>query len=510
MKAGFIVIAGCSLILSTFSACTPVAEEDANEPAVTQSAEAAQPKFRSAKEVSSICDVDFWAPTMPGFAEPAGREQLDMPPPIAEMMSVGADRPMIETDHERVAPGYTLIEPFKQTTGMLINNSHEIVATLEYLPVPPFSEILPSGHRVIASGRYNERFQNSGGALGCLEEFDAAGNLLWQLNLSSDSYINHHDFAVLPNGNILSIVWESISADEVISQGRNPENVADNGDFWYGGVIEIDPYNAEIVWEWSARHHLVQDFDSSKANYGVVADHPELIDINRFGPGPDGSIDADWTHFNAIDYDPDLEQILLSSPRLGEIFVIDHSTTPFEAAGHSGGRYGKGGDILYRWGNAANYNRGTQEDRELWGQHDAQWIRDGLNGAGNILVFNNGGRDRPWSTVVEITPPMNADGSYAIENGAAFGPAEKAWEYDPEPPERFFSFFISGAQRLPNGNTLVNQGAGAKLREVTQDGDIVWEYRWTDYDELPDMLFRATKFPPDHPGVLKMLEAQRN
>ena len=191
---------------------------------------------------------------------------------------------------------------------------------------------------------------------------------------------------------------------------------------------------------------------------------------------------------------------------LSEIYVIDHSTNPYESAGHEGGRYGKGGDILYRWGNPANYNRGTAEDRMTYGQHDAQWIREGLAGAGNILLFNNGRASRPYSTVVEFVPPLQADGGYSLEEGKAYGPVELAWEYDPEPPERFYSFFVSGAQRLPNGNTLVLQGAGAKLREVTPEGEIVWEYRDTDYGDRPGVMFRANKYPPDHPGISALLE----
>lgn len=125
-------------------------------------------------------------------------------------------------------------------------------------------------------------------------------------------------------------------------------------------------------------------------------------------------------------------------------------------------------------------------------------------------MFNNGGPDHPWSTVIELAPPMNADGSYVLNNGEAYGPTDKVWLYDPEPPERFFSFFVSGAQRLPNGNTLISHGAGAKVREVTAHGEIVWEYRYTDYDVPPDGFYRANKYPLDHPGVLKILEAQQN
>lgn len=142
----------------------------------------------------------------------------------------------------------------------------------------------------------------------------------------------------------------------------------------------------------------------------------------------------------------------------------------------------------------------------LFGQHDVQWIDPGLPGAGHILIFNNGdGKLRPYSTVVEFAAKMNAGGAYDLADGMAYGPETLVWEYNPEPPERFFSFFISGAQRLANGNTLIDQGAGAKAREVTSSGEIVWEYAYTDAAEGPHMLFRANRYPADHPGIQALL-----
>jgi hypothetical protein len=192
---------------------------------------------------------------------------------------------------------------------------------------------------------------------------------------------------------------------------------------------------------------------------------------------------------------------------MSEVVVIDHSTTPRESAGHTGGRYGKGGDILYRWGNPENYGRGTAEDRTLFLQHDVQWIRPGLPGAGNIMVFNNGEPDiRPYTTIVEIAPAMNPDGSYVLEQDKAYGPEELAWVYDPEPEEQFFSWFISGAQRLPNGNTFINAGANGRQREVTSSGDIVWEYAFKNEVDAPHVMFRANKYPPDYSGIASLIE----
>ena len=252
---------------------------------------------------------------------------------------------------------------------------------------------------------------------------------------------------------------------------------------------------------------MIQDFDQGKSNYGVVADHPELLDINLFLPDPDdGTVSADWTHANAIDYNPELDQIALSFRPMSEILIIDHSTSPQQSAGHFGGRYGKGGDFLYRWGNPANYGRGSEDDRKLFEQHDVQWILPGFPGAGNLLVFNNGGDDsRPYTTAVEFSSDVNPDGSYEAQDGEPYGPEAPVWEYNPEPPERFYSWYISGAQRLPNGNTLINQGAGAKLREVTPSGDIVWEYVYKNEVDAPHTMYRANKYPIDYPGLVGLI-----
>jgi hypothetical protein len=103
---------------------------------------------------------------------------------------------------------------------------------------------------------------------------------------------------------------------------------------------------------------------------------------------------------------------------------------------------------------------------------------------------------------------MDANNTYVMSAGRPFGLATLTWEYNPEPQERFFSFFISGAQCLPNGNTLVNQGAGAKVREVTPAGDIVCEHGYVHDGGAPDMLFRALRYPADHPGIKALLAMQ--
>jgi len=495
LKIGLVTL----MSVAAMTACT----QSANEPTVAAkpvAAVPAAPLYISRKQVSTDCGVEATPTTVPGFANRPNGEIADMPPPIANMLAIGADRPMVETDHERVSPGYVLIEPGFVKPAFLVNNDKEVIASFQNDYLSTFTQLQEDGSRLVNNAVWNDVFEDGGGNRGCLEEFGPDGSLNWRLMLSTENYIQHHDMVKLPNGNILTIVWERVPVEHAIELGRNPEHVAENGDFWFDGIIEINPKTAEIVWEWSARHHLIQDFDPGKTNYGVVADHPQRLDINAINFNMDGSVGSDWTHVNALDYNPELDQVVFSSNYLSEVYIINHGTTPYESQGDKG-------DFLWRWGNAANYDRGTEEDRRLFNQHDVQWIRPGLDGAGEIMIYNNGdGELRPHTTVLQFAPQTNTDGTYVLNEDEPYGPEEMTWEYDPAPEQQFLSFFISGAQRLPNGNTLVNQGAGAKVREVTADGEIVWEYEYTDATGAPHMLFRAYRFAEDHPAVTAIIE----
>ncbi len=230
-------------------------------------------------------------------------------------------------------------------------------------------------------------------------------------------------------------------------------------------------------------------------------------------------LDADWLHTNSVDYDAEHDLVLLSSPRLSEIFLLDHSTTTAEAATHAGGKRGHGGDLVWRYGNPKNYGAGAEGDRRLFGQHDARWIAAGRPGAGHVLVFNNGsGRaDGDYSSVDELVLPFDAKGGFVHASSSAYGPKDPIWSYAAK--ESFYSDFISGADRLPNGNTLVMSGTDGRVFEVSSEKKVVWEY-WNPFGgEVPPRppppgappskrppvrpiaLFRATRLALDHPGL---------
>ena len=153
------------------------------------------------------------------------------------------------------------------------------------------------------------------------------GSLLWGFEIDDDRFLSHHDLEPLPNGNVLVTVWDKKTAQEAIAAGRNPELIKEGEGVWSESIWEVQPdglTGGKIVWQWNAWDHLIQDFDPEKPNYGDPAQHPELINLNFTGRtgGPGG----DWIHLNAIDYNPDLDQILLSTPAFHEVWIIDHST----------------------------------------------------------------------------------------------------------------------------------------------------------------------------------------
>jgi len=266
-----------------------------------------------------------------------------------------------------------------------------------------------------------------GGAGGGVQIVEWDGTVDWDYRYNSDGVLSHHDVQMLPNGNVLLIAWETKSRTECIAAGRNPSHVTTQG-LMPDHIIEVKPTgptSGDIVWEWHVWDHLIQDYDSSKANYGVVADHPELVDINYVT-----SSQQDLMHTNSIDYNAQFDQIVISVRYYSEIWVIDHSTTTEEAAGHTGGNSGKGGDLLYRWGNPQAYDRGTSSDRKLFEQHDTNWIDEGFPGEGDILIFNNG-VGRQYSTVDEIVPPVDEYGEYYLAPGSAYGPTAQTWIYQP-------------------------------------------------------------------------------
>jgi len=385
---------------------------------------------------------------------------------------------------QEVFDGYVLFTPGgagggggNSTTYLMDNNLNSIqtwshsngAASMPYLisgEEPGWENTL-----LVYPYRVNNPTMETGGVGGAFEVLTWDGNFIWGHTISNSNFQHHHDVEPLPNGNILMIAWEKKTATEAYAAGRTTINNSLN-QMWSTAIFEIahdGMGHGEVVWEWHLWDHLIQDTDPGDDNYGVVADHPELFDINKGNVGSSGGpggANGDWMHINAISYNAEYDQIVISSRHQCEIFVIDHSTTSEEAAGHTGGNSGKGGDFLYRWGNPQNYDRGNNSDNLICDQHSINWIPDNYPGEGNFILFNNEGNE-----ALEFDPPMDENGFYHIEEGEPYGPDDIVWSspYVSTPMQ-------GGAFRLPNGNTLVTDCDSGDIKEFSNIGTTVWSY----------------------------------
>jgi hypothetical protein len=436
------------------------------------------------------------------------KEDPPAPPPLKVGLSV---------NEAGAFQGYTILAPMASTKTYLLDMQGRVVKTWDFGCNPALSAYLLENGSVLRAGALPPGEQTIGGpgAGGRVQEQTWDGELVWDFKFANERQLPHHDITRLPNGNVLLIVWDKKTKAEAIAAGRRPDSV--NEGLLADCILEVKPTGkttGEVVWEWHVWDHLVQDHDKAQSNFGRVTSHPELVDINygdqAFGQmmarkddadklraigyvggpapatggpggGPGGGFvgpNTDWTHFNSVAYNAELDQIVVSVHAFSEIWIIDHGTTTAEAAGHTGGKRGQGGGLLYRWGNPRAYRSGTNVDQRLFAQHNAHWIPKGLAGEGHLLVFNNGSRrpDGTYSSVDEIVPPLTADGKYQRKPGLAYGPDKVLWSYSAPEKTEFYSMLISGAQRLPNGNTLICSGMSGTVFEVTVDNAVVWKY----------------------------------
>jgi hypothetical protein len=355
---------------------------------------------------------------------------------------------------------YTLYSTQSSTSTYLMDTTQTIVKTWSHAGYKTgySSYLAPGGYLYKTISKTGNSF-TGGPICGQLIKMDWAGNILWEYTYSTTEYCSHHDFHVMPNGNVLLIAYERHSAAEVAAAGGSF-----NGEVWSEHVAEIKqtgPTTGEVVWKWRVWDHLLQTTDPSKPNYFTSAlSHPELLNINY-------NLAKDWIHMNGIDYNPILDQIAVSSHNLNEWYIIDHSTTTEEAAGHTGGNAGKGGDFLFRWGNPAAY--GATGTKILNVTHDAHWIPEGVPNAGRLVGFNNRGVSSSKSAVDQIiTPRVNYN--YTRTEGAAFEPAT----YTERHASTGYTSNMGNSQQLPNGNMLVCLAISGVIYEINASGTTLW------------------------------------
>lgn len=393
--------------------------------------------------------------------------------------------------------GYTLMPVTSSGNTYLIDNCGEVVQSWTSDYNAGMMAYLGDDGCLVRAGRTGNPNFLEGGAGGIIEIFDWDGDLKWSYLMSNDSICQHHDLALMPNGNILALAWKSYDASSWIAMGRNPELTASV--VWGTYIAELNPMadaGEEVVWEWEAFDHLAQEFDPALPNYTSIASAARRLDVNYQADANDD----DWLHTNSIAYNAELDQILISSRDFNEVWVINHDV-PAELVS------GPAGNLIYRWGNPEAYGRGTSADRVFHSQHDARWTD-----TGQMTVYSNG-NERPegfFSTVEMFTPPLLSDGTYDLEPDVAYAPATTDRTYPQTLDAEFFSQNTSGAQQLPNGNLLITEGASGELREVDLNDEVVWSYVNPAgiFGSTPQFgnpvangVFKVERYSPDHPAL---------
>lgn len=396
-------------------------------------------------------------------------------------------------DSARTQPGYTLFTPTFNTTTFLIDNNGQLLHSWPSVYASGLATMLMNDGAILRAGK-NLPTPNGAIGGGVVEIIEWDGTVRWKFERKAFIGTRHHDLELMPNGNVLLTEFYVISKDSARALGRIDTSTTRDTSFFLERLIEVRPIgkdSGEIVWQWNLVDHLIQDVAPEKKNYGVIADHPELLDINGSRGYPD------WLHVNSVRYNAERDEVLLSVRNTCEIMVIQRST----------------GRIVYRWGNPKVYGRGTTADQKLFDQHDARWIEAGVPGAGNITIFNNGVR-RPnatYSTLDEIIPSLDANGNYALAEGKAFGPDTLVWQYKAPASDKYFSQVMGGWTRQPNGNALSCLSDPGKFFEVTNDGTVVWMYtspvgrdRIFTQGQTPigNPIFKINRYPADHPAFI--------
>jgi len=278
-------------------------------------------------------------------------------------------------------------------------------------------------------------------------EQDWDGKTVWEWGQSAPGGAarQHHDWFREANGNtvILSNSFHPIPGFKLAS-------ILDDV------IYEIAP-GGKILWEWQASDHLGEigfTLDQLELLHDVKT--PDYLHVNNMtAVGPNRWFDAGDKRFA-----PD--NILFDSRNANFIAIIDR----------------RSGHIVWTLG--PNFPSASSPSSEvpravdqISGQHDAHLIEPGLPGAGNLIVFDNqGGGGYP-----PVALGVNS-GSRVLE----IDPEKKqiVWQYSAEnsgrPGWTFFSSFISSARRLPNGNTLIDEGMNGRFFQITPKGKIVWEY----------------------------------
>jgi len=384
-------------------------------------------------------------------------------------------------DPARTWSGYTVLSPLNTQAAIVIDMNGTVVKQWDGFvnsaggPV----RVYPDGGVIAANGTNPPRQESLE-----LVARDFSGKILWRFDRNEQiqtrdgkmiwSARQHHDWQRedYPAGYYSPEARPSIQGGNtlILTHVNHAKPAIADATLEDDRLIEVSPAG-EIVWQWVASDHL-DEFGFSPAARAAIKT-AAAAPVGRAG-GAGGGANAerrsfDWLHVNAATYvGPNRwfdagdrrfapNNIIISSRQSSFIVIV-----------------GRDGKIVWRIGPDFLESNELRTLRQIIGQHNPHLIPKGLPGAGNLLVFDNGG-----ASGYGAPTPVSPDGGSVYQRAGSrvleINPTtlELVWSYT---GPRLFSTNISGAQRLPNGNTMITEGAPGRLLEVTNDRKIVWEY----------------------------------
>jgi hypothetical protein len=391
--------------------------------------------------------------------------------------------------------GYVLFDPSANPTGYSATPTH-----VAYL-----MDMEGYIYHIWKNTSYTPRFLPDGTlwTQGQIQDWD--GNILWQLDPATNmnpkdaDMMPHHDGYRFWNKKLKAWTYillnsRPVTNAQIWAAGGDPsiDYVAKGRNKAIDGIIEIDQ-NYNVLWEWNYIDHTCQSKNSTWPQY--VSDTklaPGKMDIHwrtdANQPGGNEGIDNDWLHCNSIDYNEDLDHIVINAKNMSELHVIDHGKTFVSATGNPAvdrplniaAAKSSLGDFIYRWGNPSLYNSGTkpsyQSDghQQMYGSHNIQWINNyqwekphlatdkwsdpastsgtALPGAGNFLIFDNGCW-RPTGTrskIIEWNAFYNAN---KVNTGAYVPEATAGWTADSGGTTLPAGFVMPAGMSMPTSST---------------------------------------------------------
>lgn len=356
-------------------------------------------------------------------------------------------------DPEKAYNCYVLFDG-RDDRGHLIDMNGNVVKSYPYSGWPiemidPAEHDGKKGH--VLGQKEPDAFNNEN-----VVEMDWDGNIVWEWGKDAPGGKagQDHDLARLPNGNTLILGYFPRVVPEISDEPVRDQN-----------IYEVTP-QGELVWQWSAIDHREQ-LGIAPEDIGLLLDpkvrnrRTGLLALNNMHPlGPNK-----WHRTGDERFHPD--NLMIDSRDGNFIAIVAKST----------------GDIVWLTGPSYPGSQDMSKRKftgavprpldQTCGQHDAHLIPDGCPGAGNILLFDNGGYSG-WPPVYHFL--WQATRILEIDPNTR----DIVWQYDASSSGdqvwTFFSYFMGGVRRLPNGNTLICETIHGRIFQVTPEGEIVWEY----------------------------------